>query len=149
MFWTHDVASKRDVPIHLIRADADGLGSGGSSLTPSDTGLIGQIAAPLLLEDGRLFAFVVERGPPGRLVLWCSTDRASEWSDSLVIYDHDERATLSQGSTNINYAEYWDDMHRWTFGHPALRRVGDNELILSFYAGVPKQLSLRWARVRI
>jgi len=146
LFWTHDVAAKCDLPIHLLRGSA--LRPSGR-MDPTDTGLVGQIAAPLLLPDGRLVAFVVERGRPGRLVLWLSPDRGRTWPESVVVYVHEERARLSQGPSDIDYAEYWEDMHRWTFGHPALLALGANELLLSYYAGVPQRLGLHWARVKL
>jgi hypothetical protein len=146
LFWTHDVAAKCDLNIHLLRGSA---GDSSGYAVPVDTGLVGQIAAPLLLKDGRLAAFVVERGRPGRMMLWLSSDGGLTWPESLVIYSHHERAVLSQGASDIDYAEYWEDMHRWTFGHPALLALGEKELLLSYYAGVPQWLDLHWVRVAL
>jgi hypothetical protein len=146
LFWTHDVAAKCDLPVHLLRGGIDGPVS---SEPPTDTGLTGQIAAPLFLKDGRLAAFVVERGQPSRLVLWLSHNGGRTWPEMLVIYLHEERARMSQGDSDIDYAEYWEDMHRWTFGHPALCALDNGELLLSYYAGVPNQLSLYWAKVSL
>ncbi|MBL9206179.1 MAG: exo-alpha-sialidase [Opitutaceae bacterium] len=146
LFWTHDVSAKCDLSVHLLRG---GLDSPVNPNAPIDTGLTGQIAAPLLLEDGRLAAFVVERGQPSRLVLWLSPDGGRTWPEMLVIYAHEERGRMSQGENDIDYAEYWEDMHRWTFGHPAICALDGGELLLSYYAGVPNQLSLYWAKVKL
>ena len=57
-----------------------------------------------------------------------------------------ERAALTQGREDIDYAAYWEDMAKWSFGHPALRRCPDGWL-LAWYAGSPDRMSIHWARV--
>lgn len=148
LFWTHDRPAQRDLRVHFLRAsirDAQPLP------LPTETTLPGQIAAPVLLEDGRLFAFVVDRDQPGTLTLWQSSDGGTTWpSDArLVVHEQQELAKLSQGRENIDFAQYWEDMGKWTFGHPAIRRLSENQLLLAFYAGSPDRMSLHWARVRI
>ena len=67
MFWTHDRASQRDRRVHFLRAScSDGKSS--KSL-PVETTIPGQIAAPLILEDGRILSFVVDRDRPGTMRL--------------------------------------------------------------------------------
>jgi hypothetical protein len=120
--------------------------------TPIQTTPIpGQIAAPWRLDDGRLLAFVVDRSRPGTMTLWCSPDGGATWpaSDRLVVYTHDERAAITQGRENIDFKQYWEDMGKWSFGHPALRSLAAGRLLLAWYAGTPDCMSLHWARVRI
>ena len=69
-------------------------------------------------------------------------------STSLVIHTHDERAALTQGRENIDFKQYWEDMGKWSFGHPALRQLKDGRLLLAWYAGSPDCMSVHWARVR-
>ena len=58
---------KRDLNVHRLRASIHG----GVRELPAETTIPGQIAAPLLLlDDGRLLAFVVDRGRPGTMTLW-------------------------------------------------------------------------------
>lgn len=106
---------------------------------------------PVLLEDGRLFAFVVDRDQPGTLTLWQSPDGGSTWpADArLVVHQQQELAKLSQGREHIDFAQYWEDMGKWTFGHPAIRQLSDGRLLLAFYAGSPDRMSIHWARVRV
>jgi hypothetical protein len=149
LFWTHDLENKRDLTVHLRRAS---LRDEDFRHTPiADTGIPGQIAAPLLLPAGRLLAFVVDRGRPGTLRLWQSADGGATWpeSDSLIVHTHDERAVLSQGAQNIDFTQYWEDMGKWSFGHPAIRPLGEGRVLLAFYAGTPGCLSVHWARVRV
>ena len=116
-----------------------------------ETTIPGQIAAPLRLDDGRLLAFVVDRGRPGTMTLWCSSDDGETWptSDRLVVYTHDERAAITQGREHVDFKQYWEDMGKWSFGHPALRLLADGRLLLAWYAGSPDCMSLHWARVRV
>jgi hypothetical protein len=147
LFWTHDLEHKKDLTVHLRRAS---ISDHDADTTPlRATPIPGQIAAPLLLEDGRLLAFVVNRGRPGTLTLWQSPDGGLHWpkQDALVVYTHEERAALTQGADNIDFKEYWEDMVKWSFGHPAIRPLGKDRVLLAYYAGSPQCLSVRWARV--
>lgn len=148
LFWTHDRPAQRDRRVHFLRAsirDPQPLRG------PVETTIHGQIAAPLMLDDGRLFAFVVDRDQPGTLTLWQSLDDGATWpSDTrLVVHQQAELAQLSQGREQIDFAQYWEDMGKWSFGHPTIRRLSDDRLLLAFYAGSPDRMSIHWARVRV
>ncbi|MFO1021780.1 MAG: sialidase family protein [Planctomycetales bacterium] len=149
LFWTHDRVSKRDRTVHLRRgAVREGKIELGEIIA---TTIPGQIAAPLQLPDGRLLAFVVDRDKPGTMTLWTSRDAGVSWpvEESLVIHTHDERAKLSQGKENIDFAQYWEDMGKWTFGHPAARLLPDGTVLLAYYAGDPQAMSLHAVHVKI
>lgn len=148
LFWTHDRPAQRDRRVHFLRAS---IRDPQPLLRPVETTIPGQIAAPLMLKDGRLFAFVVDRDQPGTLTLWQSLDGGVTWpSDTrLVVHQHAELAQLSQGREQIDFAQYWEDMGKWSFGHPAIRRLSDDRLLLAFYAGSPDRMSIHWARVRV
>jgi hypothetical protein len=148
LFWTHDLEAKRDRNVHFLRASIrDGERPGDQ---PCATTIPGQIAAPLLLDDGRLLAFVVNRDRPGTMKLWQSRDGGGTWpeGDSLTVHVHEERARLSQGKANIDFKAYWEDMGKWSFGHPAIRPLGAGRVLLAFYAGTPERMSIHWARVQ-
>lgn len=149
LFWTHDLAGRRDLNVHLLHGVIAGDRMIASSILA--TSIPGQIAAPLQLPDGRLLAFVVDRGQPGTMTLWCSTDDGQTWptADRAVIYTHDERAAITQGRDNVDFKQYWEDMGKWSFGHPALRLLAEDKLLLAWYAGSPDCMSLHWARVRV
>ena len=145
LFWTHDRQTQRDLPVHIVQGQ---LGQPAWQ-TPLSTGVIGQIAAPLVLPDGRLLMFVVDRNSPATMSLWVSPDQGRTWppSERVVVYAHDEQARLTQGAENVDFAEYWEDMRRWTFGHPALRLLPDGHVLAVWYAGVPGSMGIRWARL--
>lgn len=148
LFWTHDRPAHRDRRVHFLRAS---IRDPQPLPCPAETSIPGQIAAPLMLDDGRLFAFVVDRDQPGTLTLWQSLDGGVTWpSDTrLVVHQQAELAQLSQGRDHIDFAQYWEDMGKWSFGHPAIRRLSDDRLLLAFYAGSPDLMSIHWARVRV
>lgn len=161
MFWTHSLAEQRDLNVHLQRMAVDGKlngkcvlvrageGAGDGGGTPTETTIPGQIAAPCQLADGRLLAFVVDRGCPGTMTLWSSLDCGQSWpvEDRLVVHTHNERAALSQGQNNIDFRQYWEDMGKWSFGHPAIRQLADGSILLAWYAGSPDRMSIHRARV--
>ena len=70
-------------------------------------------------------------------------------ADCLVVYTHDERAAVTQGRENVDFKQYWEDMGKWSFGHPAIRLLAERSLLLAWYAGAPDCMSLHWARVRV
>ena len=149
LFWTHDRQQKRDLNVHFLSGNI--YDDSRAQNAPVETTIPGQIAAPLAMDDGRLFAFVVDRAPPGTMRLWQSADRGRTWPEqtSLLVHRHDERAELSQGQGDVDFAEYWEDMGKWSFGHPAIRGASDGRLILSWYAGTPECMSVHAAVVRV
>ncbi|MFM8986936.1 MAG: sialidase family protein [Planctomycetia bacterium] len=149
LFWTHDLVDQRDLTVHLRRCRLDGAGIAGDA--PSALPITGQIAAPLALPDGRLLAFVVDRSRPSTMTLWSSPDGGTSWpaTDRLTVYAHDETAALSQGTAGVNFAAYWEDMGKWTFGHPALLPLADCRVLAAWYAGVPGAMSIHSARIRV
>jgi hypothetical protein len=148
-FWTHDRSAKRDLNVHLLRGNL--LQPESARQQPLETTIQGQIAAPLLLADGRLLAFVVDRNRPGTMRLWSSPDGGTSWpaGDCLTVHQHDEQARLSQGSENIDFAQYWEDMAKWTFGHPAIRRLNNERVLLTWYSGTPNCLSIHAAAIQV
>ncbi len=147
LFWTHDLTAKTDLPVHFLRGSIhDGVKA---RQLPVATTIPGQIAAPLLLEDGRILAFVVDRDRPGTMKLWQSRDGGRTWpsADAETVHVHDERAALTQGKEQIDFKQYWEDMGKWSFGHPAAQLISAREALLTYYAGPPGHLSVHWAKV--
>lgn len=149
MFWTHDRASQRDRNVHFLRASCSDGESSGSQ--PVETTIPGQIAAPLILEDGRILSFVVDRDRPGTMRLWQSSDNGLTWpaAESLVVHEHEEQAALTQGLTDIDFAAFWLDMGRWSFGHPAIRHSEAGRVMVSWYAGTPDCMSVHAAEISV
>lgn len=148
LFWTHDLLAQKDCCVHIRRASLSGEAVVGDGIR--ETSIPGQIAAPLRLADGRLLAFVVDRRSPCTLTLWQSRDDGCTWPEpeKLVIHEHDERAAVTIGGEPIDFNQYWEDMGKWSFGHPVLRELGDQRVLCAYYAGTPECMSIHWATVR-
>jgi hypothetical protein len=149
LFWTHDLAAQRDLTVHLRRATARSDRIDGPPVRP--TTIRGQIAAPARLPDDSLLAFVVNRNRPGTMSLWHSPDGGSNWppENRLVLHTHDEQAAVTPSGETIEFKQYWEDMGKWSFGHPALRVLSDETFLLAWYAGTPHCMSIHTARVRM
>ncbi len=148
LYWTHDRSTGRDLNVHLTRQ----LLTEDPSLAamPRDTGLRGQIAAPLLTVSGILFALVVDRGLPGTITLFQSSDFGAHWhtAGGFLIYAHDETAAVTPGHQHVDFAKYWEDMGKWSFGHPAICALPEeNTWLTAWYAGTPDAMSIHWARI--
>lgn len=148
MFWTHDLTDKRDLTVHLRKAQR-GDGNNFSRSPITDTGIDGQISAPLFLPDGRLVSFIVDRNISRTMKLWVSADEGRTWpkDKALTVYTHDEKALLMTGATQVDFKQYWEDMGKWTFGHPAARQLDKDHVLLVHYAGAPGALSVHWEKV--
>jgi hypothetical protein len=149
LFWSHDLVARRDLTVHMRRGKIRGDEVVGDP--PAALPIPGQIAAPLELADGRLLAFVVDRGRPGTMTLWSSGDGGRTWPEAsrLVVHLHDERAAVSGTGGPIEFTEYWEDMGKWSFGHPVVRLLPDGRLLAAWYAGTPDRMSIHWARIAI
>lgn len=143
MFWTYLPHEKRDANVHFLHSSIDEP----SQVQPVETSIQGQIAA-CGWDNGVVLSFVVDRGQPATMTLWQSADGGRTWPPEArcVVYEHEERAAVTQGRENIDFAQYWEDMGKWSFGHPAMRKLADGWL-LAWYAGTPERMSLHWARI--
>jgi hypothetical protein len=110
----------------------------------------GQIAAPLWLDDDRQLAFIVDRDDPGTMTLWLSTDGGSTWpvDSRLVVYRHRTQAAVATGHDPVDFAQYWEDMGKWSFGHPALLPLDGGRVLAAWYAGDSNAMSLHCARIK-
>lgn len=149
LFWTHDRRQARDLAVHCRPARVDGDAIHHEPI--ASTNIPGQIAAPLVLPDGRVLAFVVDRAGPCTLTLWSSNDGGVTWpvEECVTIYTHEERAALTQGVEHVDFKQYWEDMGKWSFGHPAMRLLADRRALLTYYAGTPGCLGVHWVRIRL
>ncbi len=146
-FWTYDRVSRKDLEIHLSWGDPETL----TWEPPFSTGIRGQIAVPVPLPDGRLGLFYVHRHPPGSLRLVMSPDEGRTWdlSKELVVYASGGPKERGMGDRE-DLSGFWEDMVKWTFGHPAAVLLEDDLVLLAYYAGESERcLSVHWARVRV
>lgn len=144
MIWTHDRHTEHDLEMHVTQGSPDGR----SWEPPVSTGVAGQIAAPLVLPDGRVFAAYVHRHDPPSLRGILSDDFGKSWTaaEELVLYNSHAGAESGM-DTQRNLEEIWEDMARWTFGHPACRRLPDGKIMVAHYAGDRTSLGIHWIKI--
>ncbi|HPO52731.1 MAG TPA: sialidase family protein [bacterium] len=147
MFWTYNRMQEKDIDIHISFGNPETF----TWSVPAPTGIKGQIAAPIPLPDGRLLCFYVHRHYPGSMRLVMSPDSGKTWKldEELIIYQNPERREkISEGKSS--YAEYWEDMNTWSFGHPCGILLDKNLVLVAYYAGKDVScLSARYAIISV
>jgi BNR repeat-like domain len=146
LYWTHDRVAGRDANVHV------GWGSpcGKNWTKPADTGFAGQISCPLALGNGRVVAAYVHRHFPPTLRAILSEDFGETWdvAHELVFYESAAGRESGIGSRR-DFGEYWADMNLWNFGHPEATRLADGDILIAFYAGDARAMSIRWVRIQV
>lgn len=146
LYWTHDQPNQRDLTVHAQQGTftANGVVPG----PVQRTGITGQISAPLCLDAQCWLAVVVNRELPGTIAVWQTRDAGTRWREALIVYSHAERLS-AKPSAGASVAEIWENIGKWGFGHPAIRRLGANQLLITWYAGDAGGMSIHWARVKL
>ncbi len=147
IFWTHDRQEQEDVPMHSGWGSADGY----EWSTPRSMGMAGQIAAPLALPGGRIFAAYVHRHHPPSLRAVLSEDFGESWqgNEELVFYEKGRGGGEAGMDGPRDFADYWADMGIWTFGHPAPARLPNGDVMVAYYAGNQEAMGMYWVRIAL
>jgi hypothetical protein len=144
MFWTHDRSAGVDVPIHIAYGSADGR----TWTKPQPTNIAGQVVEPVPLGGDRLMCVYVHRHDPPSIRAVVSEDRGRTWDMDRELLLYDAAGATQAGMTAArSEAEYWQDMVRWTFGHPKATRLPDGSVMVVHYGGMPEALSIHWAHL--
>ena len=99
-----------------------------------DTGVYGQPGQPVTLEDGRLVTIDIDRSVKPIITVRVNNDIGkSGYNESLVVY---EASLGKQDSREINMNDAWDEMVKFSVGHPNLLYLGNNEILAYYYAGI-------------
>lgn len=130
-FWTHDAKAGRDTTIHLAWGEPDGK----RWSTPHATPVAGQVTEPVHLGGERLMLVYVHRHDPPSIRAVLSDDLGRTWrlDEELIVYASGGRRQAGMGEARSD-AEYWDDMTRWTFGHPKATVLPDGRVVVVYYA---------------
>lgn len=141
-FWVYDRQANQDATIHLASADVSGL----EWSRPWDTCIRGQIAHPILFDDGRLLMVYVDRYGERGIFARVSRDAGKTFdSEVLCVYRHPNPTKGLADSTG----EYLDDMNLWTFGRVEGFADGDGRALLLFYAGSSSSARIAWVCVEL
>ena len=147
LFWTHDRDAQEDQPIHIAWGSPDAR----QWSEPRSTGIWGQIAAPIILPDGKVLMSYVHRHDPPGLRAVMSSDFGETWNrdEELIFYSKRVGGGEPGGSGKREFADLWADMGVWTFGHPASRLLSNGDILVAYYAGNEEALSMHWVRIAL
>lgn len=127
-FWTLDGNSQQYLNIHA-RESLDGGKNWGELW---DTGIYGQPGRPIDLGDGRLATIEIDRSVKPVITVRVSRDRGRTYDESLVVF---ESKLKKQDSRNISMNDAWDEMLRFSVGHPQLLNLGEGNILAYYYSG--------------
>jgi hypothetical protein len=127
-FWTLDGKKQQYLNIHA-RESLDGGKTWGEIW---DTGIYGQPSQPVDFEDGRIATIDIDRSTGPVITVRTSRDHGRSYEESFVIYDSDLN---KQDSKNISMNDAWDEMVRFSVGHPTLLNLGQGEILAYYYTG--------------
>jgi len=142
-FWTYNHAEGRDAPIHLSFSHDNGR----HWSLPQDTNITGQIAHPVLLEDGRIVLLYIERFETRSIRALVSDDLGKSFYGDFVVYEQSKSqpAPLQKATA----AEYLQEMDAWTFGRVDALAEPNGDIAIVFYAGNREATNIYWSRLRV
>jgi hypothetical protein len=140
--WTYDTETASYLNIHR-RISADG---GMSWSAAEDLGFADQAARPAVLPDGRVVLAWVDRfgSQSIRARVAASIDAPFAAESEVEVYAH-ARAQPASSDTGDMLAS----MDVWSFGLPSATALPDGDVLVVYYAGEPRALDVRWAKLRV
>ncbi len=147
LLWAFDDESNHKVCALFSRDE------GRSWSEPMDTGIQGQVTAPVALDDYRILALSNHRQGPAGIFLHVSTDGGITWNqkESLLIH--------MGGSGNVNGEiitdtapgprSTWDGIRSFSFGTPDIISFPDGHLFACYYATIDGVTHIRGCRLRL
>jgi hypothetical protein len=141
-FWTFDRRTKSDGNIH----DACSSDAGRTWTTPRDTGLTGQIAHPIWLQDGRRMLIYVDRFQT-RSIRFAVESIQGAFNDAGEIYRHPHAAT--EAEPGVEAGQYLQDMNLWSFGRPDAVEFRRGFVRVIFYAGNASRTTIWVAGIEV
>lgn len=127
-FWTYDRNANRDANIHLSVSHDHGR----HWSPPQDTELVGQIAHPVFLADGRLVLIYIDRFRTGSIRAVMSDDMGKSFHGEIVVFEQPRNQLPLETSTT---ADYLQEMDAWAFGRIDALTDSDGQISTVFYSG--------------
>ena len=123
LVWVHNIATETDLPVHLSGSTDNGL-----TWSPLvSTGIIGQIACPIALEENLLLAVYQKRfGPEAGL-------RAVLSYDSGITWDMDSDTSLWGLGLNTDKQNPFSGYEEYSFGYSSVFKLSAKEFLVSFW----------------
>ncbi len=144
LFWTYDNGASIYLNIQA-RESRDG----GRTFSPLwDTGVPGQPAQPVPLQDGRIAMVYVDRTGSPVIKLRTSRDGGRHWPAVSERVLHGA-AAQTQTVLKRSMQDSWAEMGAFSVGLPATAVLADGDLLVVYYAGPhTDRTNVEWIRVR-
>ena len=145
LLWTFLQENEETIDVHAAFSSDDGL----TWTKPQPLGFVGQITAPLRLPSGALIAASNYRLSPEGIRLWYSPDAGRTWDtdDPIQMWDADEKKIVGTVATQGQPAEQnegiWEALQHFTFGTPDLQYLGNDRILLTYYATLDEIIHIR------
>lgn len=145
LLWTFLQESEETIDVHRTFSSDDGH----TWTKPQPLGFVGQITAPLRLPSGALIAASNHRLPPAGIRIWYSPDAGRSWDtdDPIQMWDADQQcivaAPVGQGQPEDQSEDVWEALQHFTFGTPDLQHLGNDRILLTYYATLNDIIHIR------
>jgi hypothetical protein len=150
--WTYRHPSEETTHVHrCVSSD-----KGRTWSAPEPTDLLCQILTPQAWAGSRLLAAGTVRTPPEGIRLFASHDSGRTWDSTLALQLWDPRRLRASGEPlplgragPSDGSGLWAALPSFTFGSPELMRMGENEMVMTYYAIVEGVTHVRACRFRV
>ena len=151
MLWTFLQESEETIEVRRVFSEDDGH----TWSPPEPLGFVGQITAPLRLPSGALIAASNYRLSPEGIRLWYSPDAGRSWQtdEPLQMWDPGQRrimaSPIDQDIAEQPSEGVWEALQHFTFGTPDLQYLGDDRILLTYYATLDDIIHVRACLFRL
>ena len=138
-FWSYDTIKNADLPIYISFSNEFGR----NWSRPVNTGIVGQIACPVVVSESQVVMLYVRRDDSRQILVRKSLDGGKTWdaNSEIVLYN---QAGSENDSTNL-----FNAMNQWSYGHPCGIKLSDTEIAAVYYAGQGSHTALHFCRIRL
>ena len=144
VFWTYDKRTAKYLNIHAC--ESTDSGRTWSSLW--DTGVSGQPAQVVQLQDGALAMTYVDRTGATAIRSRVSLDGGYSWPEKSTLTFYDSELP-SQTVSKDNMVDTWSEMGKFSAGLPATAVLENGDVMVVYYAGRSTDVtSVEWVRIR-
>lgn len=139
LFWSYNTVQNIDRNIHVNFSNEFGR----NWSKPIDTGVKGQIACPVVVNESLVVMLYVRRDEKRQILARKSIDGGKTWDiePEICIYeDVDNRSC----SSNL-----FDEMSQWSYGHPFGINSKEDIIDVVYYAGKGQNTALYFCKIKL
>lgn len=143
-FWTHDMKTDKDLPIHYATSKDEGR----TWTNPTSTGINGQVSCAVGIGNGRvLLVYNLRYAERPGIMAVLSENGGKTWdlTHQTTVWDAQGRANIGVASQERALA----DMVTFGFGKPDARKLINGDILVSFWCTEACVVHIRWCRLRV